>query len=771
MPGALTLTNGFINTGTLAVQGDISQAATFDGGTGILLIDGAADQTFTGAATTTTGALPAVVIDKPSGTLTLAGTLRTARDWTYTAGTLDAGSSTLVFAGGTAITGSHTLNAVEVNGGTASIASGDTLSVPGALTLTNGFINTGTLAVQGDISQAATFDGGTGTLLIDGAGDQTFTGSATTTAGQLPNLVIDKPSGTLTLAGTLRTARDWTYTAGTLDAGSSTLVFAGNLAIDAAGMTFADVEVRAGTASLISGMTVGGTLDIVAGRLNALGHPIVIGGDLMVSGRLTAPAALLTVAGDVTVNGTLDAGADLTMNGSVGQSIGGTAAISFRDLAVDNLAGVTLGAPLTATGSLTLNGPLILNGQTLTISAPILGTTSNLVADPAASIAINGTAAGIVLPASVSSLTDLTLNNPSGMALSGPLAVTGTLSLTDGVLDAGSYVLSIGPGGVVVRTSGHVAGSLAMPVDPGSNVTLTFDVGDATTYAPITLTFDMVTSGGTMTAFTVSGEHPAIGTSVLDSTHDANRWWSLVNDSIVFGSADVTLGFVAGDLDVGARPGRFIVGKWDAGWSLPTVTGTTSTTVTGSGITSFSTFAAGEAAADLSVTLTASASSIILGDSVAVRATVLNGGPVTATDVVLSIDLPAGGTAGSIAPSQGSCSMALQTITCVLGAIAPSTTATVDFVLTPASVGAVSVTASVLAYQADPSIANNGTALGLTVEASTPTTTPTPTPSSEGLPDTATGGLLAVDWSITASLLVILVTCAHASISGRRRRT
>ncbi len=191
-----------------------------------LLINGTGAQTLTGSATSSAGQLPNLVIDKPSGTLTLAGTIRTARDWTYTAGTLDAGSSTLVFAGGT-ITGSHTLNAVEVNGGTASIASGDTLSVPGALTLTNGFINTGTLAVQGDISQAATFDGGTGILLIDGATDQTFTGAATTTTGALPAVVIDKPSGTLTLAGTIRTARDWTYTAGTLDAGSSTLVFAG----------------------------------------------------------------------------------------------------------------------------------------------------------------------------------------------------------------------------------------------------------------------------------------------------------------------------------------------------------------------------------------------------------------------------------------------------------------------------------------------------------------------------------------------------------------
>jgi hypothetical protein len=78
--------------------------------------------------------------------------------------------------------------------------------VAGSLTLTAGALNgTGTLAAQGSLSQASTYGGGTATLLINGPGDQTFTGTATATAGRLPPLVIDKPSGTLSLVGTLRT--------------------------------------------------------------------------------------------------------------------------------------------------------------------------------------------------------------------------------------------------------------------------------------------------------------------------------------------------------------------------------------------------------------------------------------------------------------------------------------------------------------------------------------------------------------------------------------
>ena len=77
-----------------------------------------------------------------------------------------------MFAGSLTITGSHSLNDVTFNGAgvTYTVAAGTTLTVTGSLTLTDGNINTGTVAAQGPISQASTFDGNTGTLLINGSG-------------------------------------------------------------------------------------------------------------------------------------------------------------------------------------------------------------------------------------------------------------------------------------------------------------------------------------------------------------------------------------------------------------------------------------------------------------------------------------------------------------------------------------------------------------------------------------------------------------------------
>ena len=207
-------------------------------------------QTFTGAATTAAGNLPVVVIDKPSGTLTLAvtaGRIRTTNNWTYTAGTLDPGTSTVVFAGSRTISGQPRLNDVDLHGAARRTPSprARPLTVTGTLTLTDGTINTGTVAARGAISQASTFDGDTGTLLIDGTGGQTFTGAATTAAGQPARRGHQQALGHTHPGRHDPHRHSWTYTAGTLDPGTSTVVFAGTLTI-AGNHTLNDVVFNGG---------------------------------------------------------------------------------------------------------------------------------------------------------------------------------------------------------------------------------------------------------------------------------------------------------------------------------------------------------------------------------------------------------------------------------------------------------------------------------------------------------------------------------------------
>ena len=471
--GTLSLVDGTIVTGTLAALGNVSQSATFDGGTtGTLLFAGTGAQALDGASTTAAGNLPDVLIDKPSGTLTLTGTLRTSNDWTYTGGTLDAGTSTVVFAGTQTITGSQALADVVVNStGTHTIASGDTLTVAGTLSLVDGTIVTGTLAALGNVSQSATFDGGTtGTLLFAGTGAQALDGASTTAAGNLPDVLIDKPSGTLTLTGTLRTSNDWTYTGGTLDAGTSTVVFAGGI-VTSAGMAFYDVTANGGTTTLGAAMTIGRDLTVAGGTFttSTSSHGLTIGGNLTVGSTFRENGSAVALRGNLVNNGTVVPGTStLTLDGVSGQTIGGSVTTPAFNLVIDDPLGVTLSADLTVTGTLTLvAGTLTVGPYVLTMSNPIAGMATNLVVDPTSSLTVSGSGAGYVLPSSVTQLTGFTLNNVNGAALSADLTITGTLTLQAGRLDAGSNTVVMGPGASVVRQrlGGRPASGSTFPPD------------------------------------------------------------------------------------------------------------------------------------------------------------------------------------------------------------------------------------------------------------------------------------------------------------------
>ncbi|MCH7590898.1 hypothetical protein IIB34_07675, partial [PVC group bacterium] len=218
--GTLNLTDGTVNTGTLGSKGAINLATTFDGGSATLDISGTSAQTFTGGGSASTGECPAVNINKSSGTLTLASTIRTGSDWTYTQGTVDAGSSTVVFADNNlSITGSMNFNHLTFDSGgankTVTIGAGTTLTVTGTLSLTNYTINGGTLAPEGNVTVGASADGGTTSLSLTATGDQTITGNS---GGDFQdNLTINKSSGTVTLTGTCTGIQNITVTAGTLD--------------------------------------------------------------------------------------------------------------------------------------------------------------------------------------------------------------------------------------------------------------------------------------------------------------------------------------------------------------------------------------------------------------------------------------------------------------------------------------------------------------------------------------------------------------------------
>ncbi len=306
-------------------------------------------------------------------------------------------------------------------------------------------------------------------------------------------------------------------------------------------------------------MTIGRDLNVAAGILttSAGNHALFVGRTLTIAGTLRLNGSLATVAGDITLSGTFTAGtSNVILNGTSAQTIGGPLALTFYDLMANNPAGVSLGANVTVSNVLTLNaGSFTLGPRRLTISNALAGLITNLVADGTSFVTVQGAGVGIVLPSSVAQLNGLTVNNVNGLDLQANAAIVGTLTLTSGPVTTGPSTLRILPGGTVVRTTGRVNGFLEKNAAVGAGTALTFEVGDATRYAPVSVTFGNVTATGDLIASTTPSDHPNIGTSGLAPSRDVNRYWTLTNTGVAFDTYSATFTFVLGDIDIGSNTG------------------------------------------------------------------------------------------------------------------------------------------------------------------------------------------------------------------------
>lgn len=122
---------------------------------------------------------------------------------------------------------------------------------------------------------------------------------------------------------------------------------------------------------------------------------------------------------------------------------------------------------------------------------------------------------------------------------------------------------------------------------------------------------------------------------------------------------------------------------------------------------------------DLLVAKSATPDPATAGSNLTYTVTAANNGPQLATGVVVTDTLPAGLTAISSMPSQGTCS-GTTVVSCALGDIAAGTAATVTIVVRPAAAGSITNTVTVAGNQPDPNEANNTATLTTLVNAAPP---------------------------------------------------
>src|SRR5262249_44661840 len=148
----------------------------------------------------------------------------------------------------------------------------------------------------------------------------------------------------------------------------------------------------------------------------------------------------------------------------------------------------------------------------------------------------------------------------------------------------------------------------------------------------------------------------------------------------------------------------------------PTTTGTISNTVvvtgnetdpTAADNTAIEVTTVNSAAADLSITLTDSPDPVSQGTNLTYVIGVRNNGPIEATGVTLTDNLPAGVTFVSAVTGLGSCSQTGGTVTCNFGNLPVGANASAVIVVSPTRRGTINNRATVTAHEIDPNPADN----------------------------------------------------------------
>lgn len=483
----------------------------------------------------------------------------------------DAALNLTINSGGTlTVTGVNlTVNAATNVAGTLNITSSTagTKRFVGLVTIAGG-------AWNNSINEAVNFRGGltfNGGTFAAGTGNQTFNTNAQSIGGTsaitIPNLIVN--GVTLTNTGTL--------TASTTLSGSGGLTNGANATLNIGGTS----TVTTFTASA-AGNTVNysGAAQTVRNPAGSAYHHLTLSG----SAAKTMPAAALAMGGNFTLAGTATTAAagNLTVTGNC-----------------------VLGSGTSFDGSTfthTIAGNFTNNGATFTPSTSTVSMTA-IVAQT-----IGGTTG--------TTFHNLTINNPAGVSLSAVNAtVSGALTFTAGNISTAANTVIMLAGATVSRTSGHVVGNLQKNVATGATAR-TFEIGDATTYAPINVTFASVIVAGNLIANTTAGDHPdtSAGTAGLDVNKSVNRYWTMTNSGITFTTYTATFNYAVGDNDGSSTPASYVVAKGDtcAGsgaartcttWALPTLItpGPSNMQATATGMTSFSDFAVGEKTASAAV--------------------------------------------------------------------------------------------------------------------------------------------------------------------------
>jgi hypothetical protein len=295
-----------LNDGDITVSGNITTTDTSVGGSGTFILDGSGDQTI--SANGGAGELSNLSINKDGGSVTITDSIHISSSFDDSGFAVDASGATIQFEGNTTISANATsFGDVTIYASTVTVDGA--MDIDGDLTIDALYrLNDGDITVSGNITTTDTSVGGSGTFILDGAGDQTIGANGGT--GELSNLSIAKDGGSVTITDTVHISSSFDDNGFAVDASGATMQFEGNTNISANATTFGDVTLYAST------VTVDGTVD-VDGDLTISALYRLNDGDVTVSGNITTTDTSVGGSGTFILDGSGDQ--TISANGGAGE--------------------------------------------------------------------------------------------------------------------------------------------------------------------------------------------------------------------------------------------------------------------------------------------------------------------------------------------------------------------------------------------------------------------------------------------------------------------
>jgi len=481
------------------------------------------------------------------------------------------------------ITTSLTINSgqtLTVGGGTGLVTIGSNTAMGNNNISNTSLIVNGSLA-SGNINQSpGTRTAGLGgdgrtNLTISSTGIVTVIGNVTGTSINGKGTLTASASVIFTGAGTLNVTGTFTTTVFTPSTGIVNYNGTALQSLNPAYLTYGTLKVNNSAGVTLGAATTAGNLIIGDVQANSIFNA---GGF-----QLTSTGALNLTSGFFNIGN----GATATLYPAFAtSSIASGTTVNYKSSSPQTIAGVNY-ANLTNSG----------NGNRTLVNSPTIGISGTFSPGGGtytlgtSTVSFNGTSAAQTIP--TFTFTNLIVNNVAGISsIAGNVTVNSSLALTNGVVTTGANKIIIPSGGSSVRTNGWVNGNLQKYIS--TTTAVTFEIGDASNYSPVTVNYATLTTAGNLTATVTTGLHPAIASSGLNSAQMVNRYWTLTSGGVA-GNYDATCTFVAGDILGAANTANFVVRNYSSSsWATTTTGIKTSTSTQVTGLTTYGDLAVGE---------------------------------------------------------------------------------------------------------------------------------------------------------------------------------